>query len=114
VNPVDFYHQAVRWFADSADQTSVTARSTVSRAYYAALLVARDAKGITTTQDTHRVTVARYKGGSANDVTIGNRLDMIRVLRVRADYEMTRTCVRREAGEALKRSRELLMKLGAL
>jgi hypothetical protein len=113
LDPVEFYHQAVDWFSDTADNRSVTARSIVSRAYYAALLVARDKKGLSgVAERTHMHTVEEYKRGSHKDVEIGNRLDNLRWLRTTADYEMSKTCVRREAGLALKQSRALLLALG--
>jgi hypothetical protein len=112
VDPVDFYHQALHWHADASDLSSVTARSIVSRAYYAAILVARDAKHITATRNTHETTIEAYRRGSAQDVSIGNRLDGLRVYRTNADYDMTKPCMRREAGEALTRSRNILGLLG--
>jgi hypothetical protein len=112
VDPIEFYHQASRWFADAADQSSVTARSIVSRAYYAALLTARDKAGIKTQQLTHEVTVRSYRGGSPANRIIGNKLDQLRSMRTLADYDLMKTCVRREAGSALKRSADILYHLG--
>jgi hypothetical protein len=109
---VDFYHQALRWYSDAGDASSVTARSIVSRAYYAAILVARDAARIGNPRNTHEITIEAYRRGSAQEVSIGNRLDGLRKLRTDADYEMNKGCTRREAGEALTRSRSILGLLG--
>jgi ribosomal protein S3 len=113
MDPVEFYHQASRWFADDKDTRSVTARSIVSRAYYAAFLVAKDYAGVTVKKDVHRVTIETLRRGKPNDVIIGNKLEDLRIKRTDADYEMDVLCVRRHAGEALVRSRSLLSSLGA-
>jgi len=112
VDPVEFYNQASRWFADASDQRTVTARSVVSRAYYAAFLVARDKAGITSKQDVHLRTINHYRSAPHPGPVIANKLEGLKDLRGRADYELTVSCLRREAGEALKRSRALLIELG--
>jgi hypothetical protein len=112
VDPVEFYHQAVRWYSDVNDQASVTARSIVSRAYYAALLLAGAKAEITTRRATHEVTVNAYRRGPPAHKVIGNKLDQLRSMRTRADYELMSPCFRREAGEALKRSASILKDLG--
>ena len=112
MDAVEFYHQASAWYADGQDQRSVTARSVVSRSYYAAFLVARDHAGITSHSDVHKQTIEWYRNRSAKDVIFGNKLDGLRILRVRADYDMNLSCLRREAGDALKRSKALLVERG--
>jgi ribosomal protein S3 len=113
MDPVEFYHQASNWFADDKDTRTVTARSIVSRAYYAAFLVAREYAGVTVKKDVHRVTIETLRRGKPKDVIIGNKLDDLRLKRTDADYEMDVLCVRRHAGDALVRSRSLLSILGA-
>ena len=114
MDPLDFYHQAANWYADAADQKSVTARSIVSRAYYAAFLIARKRAGVTSFGDVHQKTINWFLQQKGPDVVIANKLDGLRQMRTRADYDMDRNCVRRDAGEALRRSLDLLQRFGVI
>lgn len=112
VDAAEFYRQASTWYAaNSADVRTVTARSVISRAYYAAFLVARDKAGITRRMDPHKATIEWFRNRGGNDAVIANKLDNLRILRGQADYDLTPDCVRRDAGSALKRSLDLLQSL---
>lgn len=113
-DPTEFYDQAGRWFAAAKDEA--TLRSVVSRAYYAALLAARSKAGIAdTSAKTHEITVNFYRtGGSAIHTRIAARLDNMRIARNHADYELSRICVAREAGESLKYSQKVLVDVASL
>jgi uncharacterized protein (UPF0332 family) len=111
-DPIEFYRLASAWY--NANAKEATHRCVVSRAYYAALLAARDKAKITTTSaSTHSDTYEYYrtKGGGVNK-GIANRLDTLRGDRNNADYDVKQTCVSRNAGEALKTSKKILTDLG--
>jgi len=112
VGPVEFYQQARKWFEEGDLSDSATARSIVSRAYYAAFLVARNAAGIDEddvdqTKEVHRKVHEFYL---AKDAIFANELQNLKRARVFADYKMGKPCVRKDADAALKRSRSLIAK----
>src|SRR5262245_60462659 len=106
MDPADFYHQAQQWFELGNLESSVTARSIVSRAYYAAFLVARDDAGIGEEEfEPHRKVLEYYLKCKP---TLANELLQLRRLRTDADYKMAKQCRRTHANEALQRSRAIL------
>jgi hypothetical protein len=87
VDPVDFYKQAQEWFDNGDPAISVTGRSIVSRAYYAAFLLARDEAGISEDDpfEPHRKVHEYYQ---RHEPTLANQLFQLRRLRTNADYKM--------------------------
>lgn len=79
--------ELARRLYDGGKAPEVDRRSSVSRAYYAAFLRARDQAGISdTTKDVHRVVQEFYF--QANKVAIANRLNSMRRARNKADYKL--------------------------
>lgn len=112
MNPVEFYHQAQRWYTEGNPEESVTARSIVSRAYYAAYHVARREAGFQederSEQPAHEMVLNYYY---AKDPTLANEIYQLRRLRTDADYRLSRPCERAQARNALTRSRSILIQL---
>jgi hypothetical protein len=83
-------------------------RTVVSRAYYGAMLAARDkAKISSTSAAIHQKVIDHYKASPATQA-IGNRLDTMRLMRNDADYQVTQAVAAREARKALEMAREVL------
>jgi uncharacterized protein (UPF0332 family) len=110
VDPIAFYSQAQEWFDSGDAEISVTARSIVSRAYYAAFLVARDKASLGEDEsfEIHRRVLNYYEQHKPD---LANQLFQLRRLRTDADYKMQKQCVRKQAREALERSRAILKSL---
>jgi uncharacterized protein (UPF0332 family) len=112
--PVSFYQLASDLHAASSGDDAQR-RSAVSRAYYAAFLVARDAKGISSQgPDSHKRVIDAYMAGNQEDISIGNRLATLKQKRVKADYFVHETCSQRDSGSALQTAQKILIDLGAL
>lgn len=112
--PVSFYQLASDLHAASGGDDAQR-RSAMSRAYYAAFLVARDAKQLSSRgADGHKAVIERYEAGSAQDMTVANHLQSLKKLRVKADYLVHETCSQRDCGTALKTAQKILIALGAL
>lgn len=113
-SPVSFYQLASDLHAASSGDDAQR-RSAMSRAYYAAFLVARDAKQLSSRgADGHKVVIERYEAGSAQDMAVANHLQSLKRLRVKADYLVQETCSQRECGMALKTAQKILIALGTL
>ena len=113
MNPVDFYHIAAEIYQSPSQQFADAGyRTIVSRAYYAAMLAARDAGTLTHTgADVHQRVIEYWKNRKP---ALSNRLKDLKDRRTAADYAMQHNIGRREAGEALKRAREVLSDLGEI
>lgn len=112
--PVSFYQLASDLHAAS-NGDEAQRRSAVSRAYYAAFLVARDAKGISSRErDGHKLVIDAYMKGNEDDISIGNRLATLKHKRVKADYLVHETCSQRDSGSALQTAQKILIDLGAI
>ena len=112
-DPVEFFRFAHALIQQpSLDEASL--RSCVSRAYYSAFLVARDRAKITNSgQSVHDLT-ARHYVNRPQQAGIGNRLNALRTLRNQADYDLMKTCSRRDAQNSIAQARKVLLDLGAL
>jgi uncharacterized protein (UPF0332 family) len=108
-DPVQFFYIARKLYQESTDNDSGTARTCISRAYYAAFLVARDNAGIAGAQDVHKRTIQHYKTKKS---IIGSRLDNLRTLRTDSDYILNATITKRDSGNALRLATEILKELG--
>lgn len=91
--------------------SSCLIRTIINRAYYAALISARDFTASST----------RGEGGHKNIVQalkdrkgpyIANKLESMRINRMLVDYEMTSALTERHAQAALSASREVLFEVG--
>lgn len=106
----DFFSLA-QWCHDTMSPTCPPAmtRTIINRAYYAALLYARDiTKSSTVGIDGHKNVVKALK---AIDSYAGNKLDSLRIMRHKADYEMSASISVREAAISIAAAREILFTL---
>lgn len=112
-NPAEWYSLA-SWLFDTAPASSSEClrRTVIGRAYYAALICARDATGSSTLgQEGHRnVANALRKSNS----TAADKLDSLRLKRHKADYSIGEDISPREVEICLKDSRTVLRELGML
>lgn len=89
-------------------------RTLISRAYYGALIEARDAKGVTTTGgDGHQKVIQAYMG-NASDQVVADKLKDLRTLRVKADYQPTSALTANDGMKALSSCRRVLAALNKL
>ncbi len=113
MNPADFYHFAVDVFGNSNSQfADASYRTIVSRVYYAAMLAARDhGKLPNTGADVHKQVIEYWR---KRKPALSNRLSDLKDFRNDADYSMDKNIGRREAGEAMKRAKQVLTDLGVI
>lgn len=116
LDPPEYYREAGKWFDDKAANEAAL-RSVVSRAYYAAFLSARKKAPSTmwgmTGGSGHKVVANHYLGKSdSTSLSIGNRLNQLKLKRETADYEIGADVLRREAGSALGMAKKILQDLG--
>lgn len=112
-NPAEWYSLA-SWLFDTTPALSSQClrRTIIGRAYYAALICARDATGSSTTgQDGHRNVVNALRRSKS---TAADKLDSLRLLRHKADYSLNEDITSREVEIGLKSSRTVLSELGLL
>lgn len=110
-DPVNFYHQASRWYEENELNDQAHWRSIISRGYYAAFLVARKKARISSAdENTHKLTAHYYNTSGKSG--IGNRLNNLRLKRNESDYDLNKQCAKREAGENLKYAARILTDLG--
>lgn len=113
-NPAEWYSLA-SWLFDTAPASSSEClrRTIIGRAYYAALICARDATGSSTLgKDGHRNVVNAL--WSCNNNTAAEKLDSLRLKRHKADYTTDQDISPREVEIFLKDSRTVLRELGML
>lgn len=88
----------------------VLLRTIVNRAYYAALLAARDHTGsVTTNPSGHKHVVDALRGVS---IHAANLLNAMRIKRNETDYELSKPITVREALLSMQNSRQILYELG--
>ena len=111
-DPREYYAFASKLYAYEDSQECY--RTTVSRAYYAAFLVARDKRNLSSVGEGGHLRVVDNLRNSTDiaDIKTGNRLDSLRTLRTKADYKCQESLVKREAGESLALSQKILEHLG--
>lgn len=110
-DPAEFYAFAeslrFRWNQDEA-----SVRTTMSRAYYSALIVARDHKGLSSLdRDSHWTVIKAYSNTDATEKQVRDALLAGKALRERADYEPLNACLKQQAEESLKKARIVLSAL---
>ncbi len=89
-------------------------RTLISRAYYGALIVARDAKGLPTRGDSGHERVIQAYMGNAHDNAVADRLKQLRDLRVKADYQPGTSLTGADGLKALAGCKAVLHALDAL
>jgi len=110
-NPADWYALAV-WFSDTKPALSAQClrRTIIGRAYYAALICARDATHSNTTgQGGHDRVVAALR---AKDNSAADKLNSLRLIRQSADYHPEKEISAREVEISLWNSSVVLTALG--
>lgn len=90
-------------------------RTMISRAYYGALIVARDARQISTRgqQGSHQQVINAFAGNNSSDSLVADSLRSLRKLREKADYEPNVPLTRQDGINALAASKRVLHTLGA-
>lgn len=89
-------------------------RTLISRAYYGALIVARDAKGLSTKgRNGHEQVIQAYKDTASNEV-IADALSKLRTLREKADYQPCCDLSKSDGERALASCKKVLAALKAL
>jgi uncharacterized protein (UPF0332 family) len=107
-DPVDFYHLASKLHTDASDESAL--RSSVSRAYYAAFLWAREKAGVTSQGgNIHEKVINHYQ---LKKKSISNRLADLRQRHNDADYNLKKRVTNRNSGEALRLSKKIMEDLG--
>lgn len=98
-----------RWPHDSA-----AVRTTMSRAYYGALIEARNARGLgTRVPGGHQRVIDEYDAlGTREGRQIARDLETLRGFRERADYEPNTPCEPRQAFQATQHANKVLLALG--
>lgn len=111
-DPVGFFRLAEHLYAEQNHEAGY--RAVIGRAYYAAMLYARNKAGLSSKgAGGHETVVRHYKSSSdAKLAAIGNRLDDLRVSRTNSDYECDNIVVSREASACIIKSRNILSALG--
>ena len=111
--PAEWYSLALRLFDTKPALSSECLRRTIiGRAYYAALICARDATGSSTVgQEGHKNVVNALR---KNYGTAAGKLDALRLTRQKADYSPDKDITSREVEICLKDSRTVLSELGLL
>ncbi|WP_143005492.1 hypothetical protein [Desulforhopalus singaporensis] len=100
------------WLYDTrpASPEPVLLRTVVNRAYYAALITARDYTGSSTVGNRgHGNVVDALRSVSSH---ASNSLDAMRLLRRQADYELGTAITEREACRSITYARQILYDLG--
>lgn len=113
--PADFYKVAQE-LSGQAQTDGGHLRTLISRAYYSALIVARDAKPGTTTTGTsgHQAVINAYCSTNQQEQMIADCLRDLRKLREKADYQPKSNLTRSEGQSALASCKRVLSTLGAL
>lgn len=109
---VDFYALADELILQSKGDDAKL-RSGISRAYYGALISARDAKKISTVGTTgHSQLINTYRAGSFAEKVIGDSLADLKKLREVADYEPKTPCPTTNGTLAITYASKILKGLG--
>lgn len=89
-------------------------RTLISRAYYGALIEARDAKGLSTKGHGGHDRVIQAYMGSSSDKVVADKLQDLRKLREKADYQPTAALTRDDGLKALSACKRVLSILNKL
>lgn len=105
--PADFFALATWLYDTKPDQVSpCLVRTIISRAYYAALISARDyTKSSTIGKGGHKTVIAALR---QHDPYAASKLDSLRLKRTQADYKTDSGLTTRDAQISLQASREVL------
>lgn len=101
----------LRW---DTDETSI--RTSMSRAYYGALLEARDAKALSSGgSNGHQAVISAYwSSGKPIDKAISSSLRKLKGLREKADYEPHAACSKTDAQDAIVEAEKVLKALSVM
>lgn len=109
MDPLEFYKLAVYLIKNPMENHDATIRTCISRAYYAAFLVARDKAGIKNSGGSvHKDVREHYL---STNPTLHNRLKNLFQRRSGADYNMARFHSDREAGIAINICKDIIKEL---
>lgn len=112
-DPATFYSLATA-LQPRAKPNDATLRSVISRAYYGALITARDVAGLNPRGiDTHDQVITHY-GRNATESMIATNLRSLRQLRNKADYSSSSACTIDEGLQAISQSKKVLQVLKRL
>jgi len=110
----ELYYSQAQQLLQASRSDDAALRSAISRAYYSALIVARDAKGLATRgRAGHQAVIDGYSGNAADNVVADN-LRKLRALREKADYQPKETCMNAEGHHAIAHARKVLSYLRKL
>lgn len=114
-SPASFHTLAVE-LKKKATGDCAELRSAISRAYYAALICARDAKQLTTTgSEGHVKLIAHYRASrDPSDRAVANSLELLKTLRAKADYQPTTLCTGSNGSDAIREASKVLQILKVL
>lgn len=88
-------------------------RTSISRAYYGAFIVARDAKGASSLGPSgHSAVINEYRQGDAKEQSISDNLKALKWLREIADYQPRTQCLSKYGTDAMTQSAKVLRALG--
>jgi uncharacterized protein (UPF0332 family) len=110
---VDFYHLACELRA-SANGDDAKLRSAISRAYYAAFLVARDKANISSKGAEGHSGVIKHYSQKPIDSVVANWLRGLKMNREAADYDLSKVCTGITGGKSIGMARKVLEHLKAI
>lgn len=110
---VDFYHLACE-LREASKGDEAKLRSAISRAYYAAFLVARDKANISSKGTDGHSRVIKHYLDKPNDTVVANWLRDLKSDREAADYDIDNICTGRIGGKSIKTARKVLEHLKVL
>jgi uncharacterized protein (UPF0332 family) len=110
---VEFYHLACE-LREAANGDDAKLRSAISRAYYAAFLVARDKANISSRGADGHSRVIKHYSQIPTDAVVANWLNDLKMDRQAADYDLSQVCTGRIGGKSVGTARKVLEHLKAL
>lgn len=109
-NPIEFYLLASWLYTQSVNEVSY--RTVIGRAYYAVILCAKHYANITNISGSLHKEVIDYF--TTRNRTVFRQMKDLKDLRTKADYKLTETIEKREAGESLRLAKQILTALNYL
>ncbi|NIF85270.1 HEPN domain-containing protein [Comamonas sp. Tr-654] len=109
-SPEHYLHVAKELYAQQ-DLGEAGLRACMSRAYYAAFLVARDVANLDyrNNPNSHELVISHYQESKvAAHNLVANDLRSLKEHRKKADYFTDKICARREGGESLRLSEKVI------